>query len=340
MTSAPIPAATRAAWVPTTPPPITTTFAGATPGTPPSSTPRPPFAFCSVQAPTCGASRPATSDIGASKRQPARGIRHRLIGDAGRARGQQVPRLLRIGGQMQVGEQHLPLAQPLALHRLRLLHLHDQVGLGEHLLRRAARSAPPPPRNPHPGTPRPAPAPVSTITVWPCATASRAAWGVSPTRYSCGLISFGHPIFMGLLPLSSRIAARSLRNRVENHAAARPFARSFLRDAPLSGESSPAMTDLDDTDRRILRVLQKEGRISNAELSETREPLPLRLPPPRRAAGGGGVHRRLRGPREPPQDRPPCHRLRGDHPVGPGRRAPRSLRTRGAPRSPTSSNAT
>ena len=28
------------------------------------------------------------------------------------------------------------------------------------------------------------------------------------------------------------------------------------------------MDDLDDTDRRILRVLQKEGRISNAELSE------------------------------------------------------------------------
>jgi len=28
------------------------------------------------------------------------------------------------------------------------------------------------------------------------------------------------------------------------------------------------MTDLDDTDRRILRVLQKEGRISNAELSD------------------------------------------------------------------------
>ena len=40
--------------------------AGRTPGTPPSSTPRPPFAFCSVQAPTCGAKRPATSDMGAS----------------------------------------------------------------------------------------------------------------------------------------------------------------------------------------------------------------------------------------------------------------------------------
>jgi len=75
VTSAPIPAATLAAWVPTTPPPITTTLAGNTPGTPPSSTPRPPLAFCRVQAPTCGASLPATSDIGASSgRPPARSV--------------------------------------------------------------------------------------------------------------------------------------------------------------------------------------------------------------------------------------------------------------------------
>ena len=46
--------------VPTTPPPTMTTRAGRTPGTPPSSTPRPPLAFWSVQAPTCGARRPAT----------------------------------------------------------------------------------------------------------------------------------------------------------------------------------------------------------------------------------------------------------------------------------------
>ena len=52
VTLAPMPTATRAAAVPTTPPPITTTFAGRTPGTPPISTPRPPLAFCSAQAPT------------------------------------------------------------------------------------------------------------------------------------------------------------------------------------------------------------------------------------------------------------------------------------------------
>ena len=75
VTSAPMPAATRAACVPTTPPPITTTSARSTPGTPPIKTPRPPFAFCSVQAPICGASLPATSDIGAkSGRPPARSV--------------------------------------------------------------------------------------------------------------------------------------------------------------------------------------------------------------------------------------------------------------------------
>ena len=61
-----MPAAMVAAFRPATPPPITTTRAGATPGTPPGSTPRPPDGFISAYAPTWGASLPATSDIGAS----------------------------------------------------------------------------------------------------------------------------------------------------------------------------------------------------------------------------------------------------------------------------------
>ena len=52
--------------MPTTPPPITTTTAAATPGTPPSSTPRPPSGFSSMNAPACVAIFPATSLIGAS----------------------------------------------------------------------------------------------------------------------------------------------------------------------------------------------------------------------------------------------------------------------------------
>ena len=42
VTVEPMPSAIVAACVPDTPPPSTTTSAGGTPGTPPSSTPRPP----------------------------------------------------------------------------------------------------------------------------------------------------------------------------------------------------------------------------------------------------------------------------------------------------------
>ncbi len=52
--------------MPETPAPMTTTFAAYTPLTPPIRTPRPPWARIRVWAPTWGASRPATSDIGAS----------------------------------------------------------------------------------------------------------------------------------------------------------------------------------------------------------------------------------------------------------------------------------
>ncbi len=66
VTSARRPTAISAACVPETPPPNITTFAGGTPGTPPSSTPEPPFAFCRQLAPTCTDMRPATSLMGVS----------------------------------------------------------------------------------------------------------------------------------------------------------------------------------------------------------------------------------------------------------------------------------
>jgi hypothetical protein len=66
VTCAPRPAAIFAALVPTTPPPMITTSPGATPGTPPSSTPLPPKIFSRYLAPCCTAMRPATSDIGVS----------------------------------------------------------------------------------------------------------------------------------------------------------------------------------------------------------------------------------------------------------------------------------
>jgi hypothetical protein len=97
----------------------------------------------------------------------------------------------------------------LAFHRLRFLDLHDHVGLGEDLFRRVddlgsggdivgireARAKPGLGLDHH--------------LMAAAATASRAASGVMPTRNSCGLISFGHPIFMCLSSLGGLVAVRS-----------------------------------------------------------------------------------------------------------------------------------
>ena len=65
-TSASIPTAMNAAFMPTTPPPMIITVAAATPGTPPSRMPRPPNGFSSMKAPAWVESLPAISLIGAS----------------------------------------------------------------------------------------------------------------------------------------------------------------------------------------------------------------------------------------------------------------------------------
>ena len=59
-----------AAFAPATPPPMTVTRAERVPGTPDMSRPSPPAERIRVAAPTVGASRPATSDIGASSGSP------------------------------------------------------------------------------------------------------------------------------------------------------------------------------------------------------------------------------------------------------------------------------
>ncbi len=56
----------------------------------------------------------------------------RLVGDAGSAGCQQRFRLLRVGGQVQIGEQQLAGAQHTALRSLRLLDLDDHLRLGEY----------------------------------------------------------------------------------------------------------------------------------------------------------------------------------------------------------------
>ena len=72
VTDASSPMAIRAAAVPTTPPPMITTRATGTPGTPPSRIPAPPGSFSRQWAPACTAMRPATSLIGANSGSPPR----------------------------------------------------------------------------------------------------------------------------------------------------------------------------------------------------------------------------------------------------------------------------
>ena len=67
------------------------------------------------------------------QRQGAARVGHGLIGDAGRAALDQPLGLRLVGGEVQIGEQHLALAQHGDLGGQRLLHLHDHVGIGEHL---------------------------------------------------------------------------------------------------------------------------------------------------------------------------------------------------------------
>ena len=72
---------------------------------------------------------------GREQRQPAAGGGHRLVGD-GRCPGLHQGEGLRlVGSEMQIGEQHLFRAQPLAFVQQRLLHLDHQVG-GEGFLNR------------------------------------------------------------------------------------------------------------------------------------------------------------------------------------------------------------
>ena len=136
VTLASMPTAMRAAWVPETPPPMITTRAGATPGTPPRRMPAPPLRL--FQAMGADLDRHAARDLahGRQQRQAAARARHRLIGDGGAAGVDQPLGLLGIGRQMQIGEEELALAQHLAFDGLRLLHLHDHIGLGEDIGRR------------------------------------------------------------------------------------------------------------------------------------------------------------------------------------------------------------
>jgi hypothetical protein len=62
------------------------------------------------------------------QRQGAVGQLHRLVGQAGGAGGQERGGHVRVGGQVEIGEQHLVATQVPKLPGLGLLHLDDQLG--------------------------------------------------------------------------------------------------------------------------------------------------------------------------------------------------------------------
>ena len=66
------------------------------------------------------------------QRQAAVAADHGFIGHRVRARLHERFGLRFVGGEMQIGEEHLPRSQHRALGQLRLFHLHDHVGGREH----------------------------------------------------------------------------------------------------------------------------------------------------------------------------------------------------------------
>src|SRR5207247_792954 len=67
------------------------------------------------------------------ERQSAARLRHRLVGDANRPGGGEIPDLRRVRREVQVGEQDVLLVQLPALLGLRFLDFDDQLRLGENV---------------------------------------------------------------------------------------------------------------------------------------------------------------------------------------------------------------
>ena len=81
--------------------------------------------------------RPATSLIGRQQRQRPGAVAHRLVRNAGHLVRQQRIGQFQHRSQVQVGEQHQPLAEVPVLLLDRLLHLHHHLGQPPDIVRRA-----------------------------------------------------------------------------------------------------------------------------------------------------------------------------------------------------------
>ena len=135
-TSACMPSAIAAAFIPETPAPSTTTFAAYTPERRPSAHRGRPAPAPGVCAPTCGAIRPATSDIGASSGSAPSAVCTVSYATASMPDFSSASRALARRGQVQVGEQGAAGPHPPVLLGDRLLHLQHQVDVPDVVRRR------------------------------------------------------------------------------------------------------------------------------------------------------------------------------------------------------------
>src|SRR4029077_14173185 len=198
-TSACMPSAIAAAFMPDTPAPSTTTLAAYTPDTPPISTPRPPPSRCRWCAPTCGAIRPAPSDIGASSGSDLSGcwtVSYAIevtpapssasVQALEAARGREVkstcPERIRWYSSS-IGSLTLRIRSPSP---------HTSSAVGRIFAPAVVKSSS--------GIDDPFPAPASMSTWWPPRADSCTPAGVIAPRYSWFLISRGIPTFMAVLP--------------------------------------------------------------------------------------------------------------------------------------------
>src|SRR5215210_467218 len=193
------------------PPPITRTRPGATPGTPPSSRPRPPSGFSRKYAPACAARRPAISLIGASS-----GSRPSSVSTVSYATAViPLSTSARVSGSSAAMCRYVNSTSPSrrreysgSIGSLTLSSSSDASQTSSTETTRAPAATYESSENE-----LPTPALRSTVTSCPRCTSSRAPAGVSATRYSSGLISFATPIFTGGATLSSAPAQKQRERR-------------------------------------------------------------------------------------------------------------------------------
>ena len=109
--------------------------AGATPGTPLSNTPRPPEGALEMRRP--GDRRHPTGDLAHRREQRQGAVRQPdgLVGDRRRSAVDDRLGAVPVGGEVEVGEQHEPVAQARELLLDRLFHLADELGFAPELVR-------------------------------------------------------------------------------------------------------------------------------------------------------------------------------------------------------------